>query len=177
MAATLYSEEAGFVREIFGAATTGRSTGDRAHRGAQRPLRPIGPTTSFKSLGKTTPCSEKSQQPPDQLWCSGNIAGQNDKRLFLCNMHSGNGLREKSALLFGAWHGVCFCLPSTNTPLEKALMNHPARQQQSSQTIPADLEQLGTAIERLPLEHRQTLEPIFARVLESTRRRRRILAM
>ena len=54
-------------------------------------------------------------------------------------------------------------------------MNHPARQQQSSQTIPADLEQLGTAIERLPLEHRQTLEPIFARVLESTRRRRRIL--
>ena len=54
-------------------------------------------------------------------------------------------------------------------------MNQPTRQQQSSQTIPADLEQLGTAIERLPLEHRQTLEPIFARVLESTRRRRRLL--
>ena len=54
-------------------------------------------------------------------------------------------------------------------------MNQPARPQQNDQTVPADLEQLGAAIERLPVEQRQTLQPIFARVLESTRRRRRIL--
>ena len=43
--------------------------------------------------------------------------------------------------------------------------------------VPADILELGTAIEALPQEERQRIEPIFARVLESTRRRRRILGL
>jgi hypothetical protein len=41
--------------------------------------------------------------------------------------------------------------------------------------IPADVQELAAAIEALPLEHRLHVEPILHRVLESTRRRRRIL--
>lgn len=41
--------------------------------------------------------------------------------------------------------------------------------------LPQDIEALGSAIGALPAEHRQRLEPIYARVAESTRRRRRIL--
>jgi hypothetical protein len=43
--------------------------------------------------------------------------------------------------------------------------------------VPPDLIALGSAIEGLPLEHRQSLEPIYHRVVESTKRRRRILAL
>jgi outer membrane murein-binding lipoprotein Lpp len=44
-----------------------------------------------------------------------------------------------------------------------------------SEELPADVQELASAIERLPAEHRAQIEPVFARVLESTRRRRRIL--
>ncbi len=43
--------------------------------------------------------------------------------------------------------------------------------------LPADVVELSAAISRLPQEHRQQVEPLFSRVLESTRRRRRILGM
>jgi len=57
-------------------------------------------------------------------------------------------------------------------------MSQPSRPTNSStEELPADLEQLAAAIERLPLQHRQSLEPIFVRVRESTRRRRRILSL
>ena len=41
--------------------------------------------------------------------------------------------------------------------------------------LPKDLVELTTAIAALPPEHRERVEPILARVTESTRRRRRIL--
>lgn len=41
--------------------------------------------------------------------------------------------------------------------------------------LPADVQELATAIESLPLEHRLKIEPVLHRVLDSTRRRRRIL--
>lgn len=44
-----------------------------------------------------------------------------------------------------------------------------------AEELPQDLIDLTTAIERLPAEHRDTLQPIVTRVVESTRRRRRIL--
>ena len=49
----------------------------------------------------------------------------------------------------------------------------------NSQTVdlPADVQELAHAIARLPVEHRQHVEPVLARVLESTLRRRRILAL
>lgn len=47
----------------------------------------------------------------------------------------------------------------------------------ASEETPPDLVALGAALENLPLEYRQNLEPIYQRVVESTRRRRRILAL
>lgn len=43
--------------------------------------------------------------------------------------------------------------------------------------LPADILELAAAIERLPQQQRQALELPFSRVLESTRRRRRILGL
>jgi hypothetical protein len=41
--------------------------------------------------------------------------------------------------------------------------------------LPRDIEELGEAIKALAFDERQRLEPFFARVVDSTRRRRRIL--
>lgn len=43
--------------------------------------------------------------------------------------------------------------------------------------LPKDLLELGTLINDLPLSLRQQLEPAYTRVVESTRRRRRILTL
>jgi hypothetical protein len=58
-------------------------------------------------------------------------------------------------------------------------MSHASRIVKSTQSdeLPADVQELGAAISRLPQEHRQQLEPLLSRVLESTKRRRRILGM
>ena len=41
--------------------------------------------------------------------------------------------------------------------------------------LPKDISDMGAEIAALPAEHRQNLEPLFAQVVESTKRRRRIL--
>lgn len=41
--------------------------------------------------------------------------------------------------------------------------------------LPHDLVELGELIAALPAEHRTSVEPVFTRVAESTKRRRRIL--
>jgi hypothetical protein len=43
--------------------------------------------------------------------------------------------------------------------------------------LPPDIEQLAAAIENLPTQHRLAIEPIMVRVIQSTRRRRRILKL
>jgi hypothetical protein len=43
--------------------------------------------------------------------------------------------------------------------------------------LPADLVELGTALNRLPDEYRKSVEAIYGRVVDSTRRRRRILGL
>lgn len=43
--------------------------------------------------------------------------------------------------------------------------------------LPADVLELVAVVEGLPLEHRQRVEPLLGRVLESTKRRRRILGL
>ena len=45
------------------------------------------------------------------------------------------------------------------------------------QPLPKDVSDLATAIAALPEEHRKSLEPIYQRVVDSTRRRQRILAL
>jgi len=56
-------------------------------------------------------------------------------------------------------------------------MTHNAPQPLSStlDELPKDIMDLCTALGELPAEHRQKIEPILSRVVESTRRRRRIL--
>jgi hypothetical protein len=48
---------------------------------------------------------------------------------------------------------------------------------QTQDELPADVVELIAAIDRLPATHRQSVEPAFSRVIESTRRRRRILTL
>ena len=43
--------------------------------------------------------------------------------------------------------------------------------------LPADVVELIHAIDKLPENHRQAVEQAFSRVIESTRRRRRILSL
>jgi hypothetical protein len=45
------------------------------------------------------------------------------------------------------------------------------------QPLPKDVADLANLIAALPEEHRRTLEPVCQRVLDSTRRRQRILAL
>lgn len=43
--------------------------------------------------------------------------------------------------------------------------------------LPTDLVELSALIDKLPSEHRNQLNPVLARVVEGTRRRRRILCL
>lgn len=47
----------------------------------------------------------------------------------------------------------------------------------SNEALPADFLKLSAAIAELPPEHRRHIEPLLARVTESTTRRRRILTL
>jgi hypothetical protein len=51
----------------------------------------------------------------------------------------------------------------------------PSTTQTKTEDLPKDIEQLIAAIGDLPAEHREPLQPLLARVLQSSRRRRRIL--
>ena len=45
----------------------------------------------------------------------------------------------------------------------------------NSEDLPADVQELASILETLPSEYRIRVEPVLNRVLESTKRRRRIL--
>lgn len=45
----------------------------------------------------------------------------------------------------------------------------------TTEELPQDLTELAAALERLPSEYRESIQPILSRVVDSTRRRRRIL--
>jgi hypothetical protein len=47
----------------------------------------------------------------------------------------------------------------------------------ASEDLPADIVELSAALAQLPEPQRRQIEPLFARVLESTKRRRRILGL
>ena len=62
--------------------------------------------------------------------------------------------------------------------LERQLMSHAHRiGKPQEEELPADFLELGRVLEGLPLSEREKIEPMFTRVLESTRRRRRILTL
>ena len=57
------------------------------------------------------------------------------------------------------------------------MTNIPQVGKQQQEDLPSDIVELRRALEQLPWESRQHVEPILARVVESTRRRRRILGL
>jgi hypothetical protein len=57
-------------------------------------------------------------------------------------------------------------------------MSEPTRvTKPSTDDIPREVLDLADAIGTLPLEHRKTIEPFLTRVMDSNRRRRRILSL
>lgn len=56
-------------------------------------------------------------------------------------------------------------------------MSKPEREASKSDDIPREILDLATAVHELPREHREVLEPVMNRVLDSTKRRRRILSL
>ena len=57
-------------------------------------------------------------------------------------------------------------------------MSQASRNEKSPiEQLPADIAELLTAIAELPPAERQKIEPFFSRVLQSTRRRRRVLGL
>jgi len=57
-------------------------------------------------------------------------------------------------------------------------MSNPARIIKSqNEELPREIIDLAVAVKKLPAEHRATLEPVIVRVVESTKRRRRILSL
>jgi len=59
---------------------------------------------------------------------------------------------------------------------EETTMSQPARfAKPKADLLPKEICELSTAVGQLPAEVRQTIDPILARVVDSTKRRRRIL--
>ncbi len=56
-------------------------------------------------------------------------------------------------------------------------MSEPANTLPNTNEIPRELLDLADAIAALPVEHRQSVEPFLNRVVDSNRRRRRILSL
>lgn len=56
-------------------------------------------------------------------------------------------------------------------------MSEPANTLSNTHEIPRELLDLADAIAALPVEHRQAVEPFLNRVVDSNRRRRRILTL
>lgn len=48
---------------------------------------------------------------------------------------------------------------------------------ETAEELPADLMQLTDMVAQLPSDYRRSLEPLLSRVVDSTRRRRRILTL
>jgi len=57
------------------------------------------------------------------------------------------------------------------------MSQQPRQVKSECQEVPSEVCELASAVQKLPYEYRQGIEPLLARVVESTRRRRRILGL
>jgi len=75
-------------------------------------------------------------------------------------------------------HRLLFHLSTFNPPeAGETPMTNVSRVVKDNEDLPADILELGDALLALPAEHRRLVEPLYQRVLESTKRRRRILTL
>src|SRR5262245_7959758 len=83
-------------------------------------------------------------------------------------------LRKTACVIISRRHIVCST--GMHHPRRTSFMSHSSRVVKApNDELPADLVDLTAAIGRLPEVHRQQLEYTLSRVIESTKRRRRIL--
>ena len=88
------------------------------------------------------------------------------------------GLRDRGRVESGTgMSSANCCLPLLTTFEEAPMTTAPRMGNAQSQKLPKDMVELATAIAAMPAEHRARLEPIYQRVVDSTRRRQRILAL
>lgn len=80
-----------------------------------------------------------------------------------------------------SWHlkgGMLSALEEVHTPWRPFAMNQPSRVLKAAPAdLPGDVVDLSAALARLPDEYRHPLENALGRVIESTKRRRRILTL
>lgn len=57
------------------------------------------------------------------------------------------------------------------------MSQQPQQAKSECQEVPSEVYELAAAVQKLPYEFRQGIEPLLTRVVESTRRRRRILGL
>ncbi len=99
----------------------------------------------------------------------------------------GCGGRECRAAILGAWraraawHHLSSTLPAAGasvmpfTPPQTSIAS--SFETDGASDLPADVRELAAAINQLPEPQRSAIEPLLSRVLESTKRRRRILTL
>jgi hypothetical protein len=77
------------------------------------------------------------------------------------------------------WHGDCFSSGIIHAPQrrENNMSTAPRTATPEADQLPKDLVELTAAVTELPAQYRAKIEAILQRVNESTRRRRRILAL
>lgn len=76
------------------------------------------------------------------------------------------------------WHVACLLSTCHSNPGNLLDMSHAPRiVKPQSEELTSDVVELAAALTSLPLEQRERIEPLFSRVLESTKRRRRILGL
>jgi hypothetical protein len=86
-----------------------------------------------------------------------------------------NHLRQIIALRAHSASGVLF-LTGILTLAKESPMNEPTRTV-NTDDVPREVLDLAEALNALPAEYRQMIDPFLSRVIESNRRRRRILSL
>jgi hypothetical protein len=82
---------------------------------------------------------------------------------------------ESSSIRRAVWHTACFLCYHRHT--KETSMSDQTPVKTNNQDIPNEVLELADAIHALAPEHRHSIEPLLARVVDSSRRRRRILLL
>ena len=77
----------------------------------------------------------------------------------------------------GEWRGECILVASSNPPCESTHDKYPPSRPTGVEELPADLQRLVSAVQALPEEYSGEVVAALERVVESTKRRRRILTL
>jgi len=75
------------------------------------------------------------------------------------------------------WHAGCFFWEVTITTKETPVSKSARIVKPEINEVPREILDLAAAIHALPAEHREKVEPVLSHVVDSTKRRRRILSL